>query len=62
MKQQIQVISKSHKGLLYVESLEPGEEGGALRGVKAKSDGSPGKRKVVIDPKDVEAVRCQLVK
>ena len=59
MKQQIQIISKAHKGLLYVESMEPGE-GGVLRGVKARIDGSPGKRRVVVRPEDVEAVRCQL--
>ncbi|MGE4537642.1 MAG: hypothetical protein AB7D37_11235 [Desulfovibrio sp.] len=60
MKQQIQVISKAHKGLLYVESLTPGGRG-VLHGVKARIDGTPGKRKVVIKPEDVEAVRCQLV-
>jgi hypothetical protein len=31
MKQQIQVISKSHHGLLYVESLTPDEGGGIAR-------------------------------
>lgn len=59
MKQQIQVISKAHHGLLYVESLTP-DEGGVLRGVKARIDGTPGKRKVVINPKDLVAVRCQI--
>ena len=59
MKHQIQIISNAHQGLLYVESLEPGE-GGVLRGVKAKIDGTPGKRRVNIKPEDVKAVRCQL--
>lgn len=31
MKHQIQIISKAHKGLLYVESLNPGEGGGIAR-------------------------------
>lgn len=36
MKRQIQIISKSHKGLLYVESMEPGE-GGYCEGSKPGS-------------------------
>ena len=33
-----------------------------MRGVKAKIDGTPGKRRVNIKPEDVKAVRCQLVR
>lgn len=60
MKSQIQVVGKDHKGLLYVESTAP-EEGGVLFGVKARKDGTPGKRKVKIKPGRLSAIRCSLV-
>lgn len=61
MKNQIQVVSKDHNGLLFVESTTPEDGGGVLFGVKARQDGSPGKRKVKIKADRLSAIRCSLV-